>query len=93
MNIKNIFTGHPQSVGETYYQHLKVATSVGFTMLIGGLASMIHGIFPFLFQKTGSHIIIKLTQQFITRTPHVKNNIIELAKSVEKERMPNSVSN
>lgn len=49
--MKKFFTQHPFSVGETYLQHFKYALLFGVSMLMGGLACIIHAIFPFLFQK------------------------------------------
>lgn len=55
-----LFTDHPASVGETYRQHLAVASSFGLRMILGGFACMIHGVLPFLFVKTGSRQIAML---------------------------------
>ncbi len=63
----NIFTKHPHSIGESYLQHLVVAFTYGSKMFCGGLACMIHGIFPFLFQKTGSTTVIQLSERFLSR--------------------------
>ena len=54
-----LFTRHPNSVGETYGEHLKVATSFGWPLLKAGCACIIHGICPFLFEKTGSKTIVE----------------------------------
>jgi hypothetical protein len=63
-----IFTEHPRSIGETYLQHLSFALRTGLKMTIGGIACMIHGIFPFLFQKTGSQMLEKLHGDFTKRS-------------------------
>lgn len=57
---RTLFTEHPASVGETYVEHLCVAFGFGFRMLAAGAASVVHGIFPFLFTKTGSTAIREL---------------------------------
>lgn len=54
------FTRHPASVGETYGEHLVFATEVGGRMVLAGLACLLHGIFPFLFERSGSRAIIDL---------------------------------
>lgn len=54
------FTQHPSSVGESYGEHLVVATGFGARMLAGGLACLVHGLLPFLFTRTGSRIIADL---------------------------------
>lgn len=52
-----LFTKHPNSIGETYFEHLIGAFTVGLKMIFGGLACLIHGIFPFICVKTGSTTI------------------------------------
>ena len=63
---KSLFTDHPASVGETYTEHMAMASSFGIRMLLGGLACLIHGIFPFLFVKTGSRFIANLHDRMVT---------------------------
>ena len=58
--MPNPFTDHPRAVGETYGEHLRYATGFGWTMVKGGLACMVHGLFPFLFDKTGSTAVRQL---------------------------------
>lgn len=52
-----LFTEHPASVGESYFQHLRFASRTGTTMLIGGCACFVHGLMPFLCTTTGSRTI------------------------------------
>jgi hypothetical protein len=58
--MRNPFTDHPASVGETYFQHAGFACRYGAKMLLGGCAAVIHGIFPFLFETTGSRVTREL---------------------------------
>ena len=58
--MRNPFTTHPHSVGESYLQHGLFACRYGAKMTAGGLAALLHGIFPFLFQTTGSRITREL---------------------------------
>jgi hypothetical protein len=58
--VRNPFTAHPNSVGETYLEHGLFACRYGVKMAAGGLAALLHGIFPFLFQATGSRITREL---------------------------------
>ncbi|MBL8516237.1 MAG: hypothetical protein JNM76_04620 [Betaproteobacteria bacterium] len=57
-----LFTNHPASVNETYTEHAGFAFGFGLRMIAGGLACCLHGLFPFLFERTGSRIIISLHQ-------------------------------
>ena len=54
------FTRHPATVGETYGEHLAFASGIGGRLVLAGLACLVHGIFPFLFERTGSRTIIAL---------------------------------
>lgn len=87
--MKNLFTKHPHSVGETYFQHLKFAFGFGMNMLIAGLACMLHAIFPFLFQKTGSNLLFKSFQRFVERMPEPEERIVMLSQSIERKRVNN----
>ena len=58
--MQNPFTAHPRKVGETYLQHGFFACRYGLRMLAGGAAALVHGVFPFLFETTGSRITREL---------------------------------
>jgi len=58
--VKNPFTAHPHSVGESYLEHGLFACRYGAKMAAGGVAAVLHGVFPFLFQATGSRITREL---------------------------------
>ena len=60
--MRNPFTAHPSDVGETYFKHGLFACRYGAKMTWGGIAAFIHGIFPFLFQTTGSRITRELNE-------------------------------
>jgi hypothetical protein len=59
--LRNPFTAHPRDVGETYLEHGVFACRYGAKMTLGGLAAVLHGVFPFLFQSTGSRITRELS--------------------------------
>ena len=58
--MRNPFTAHPHEVGETYLEHGLFACRYGVKMTAGGIAAFLHGLFPFLFQTTGSRITREL---------------------------------
>jgi len=64
--IKRAFTEHPASVGESYVAHMGCAFSFGASMIIGGLACLLHGLFPFAFTKSGSRRIETLYRRMVT---------------------------
>jgi hypothetical protein len=59
------FTEHPAAVGETYVEHLGVASGFGTRMILGGLACLAHGLLPFLFTTTGSRTITALHERMV----------------------------
>lgn len=61
-----IFTAHPASIGETYGQHLVHAAGFGFSMIAGGAACLVHAVFPWACEKTGSNTIRKLYRSMVT---------------------------
>ena len=63
----NPFTRHPGEVGESYFEHMGAASRVGLKMAGGAIACFVHGVFPFLFVKTGSETIDKLHRQIHKR--------------------------
>lgn len=64
-----LFTEHPHSVDETYGEHFGVATKFGFSLIGAGVASVLHGVFPWMFQTTGSRTVKKLYHQLTGRGP------------------------
>jgi hypothetical protein len=73
----NPFTSHPHEVGETYGEHLRTASGFGLRMIAGGLACIVHGFLPFLFERTGSQTIGML-----------HNRLHKRAVSADLERHP-----
>lgn len=63
--MNKLFTEHPESVGETYLEHMGVAFGFGTRMLLAGLACVVHGLLPFLFVKTGSRTIATLHDRMV----------------------------
>ena len=61
----NIFTDHPKTVGETYSEHFMTATSFGIPMITAGVACVLHGFFPFMFEKTGSNLVRRLYDRMV----------------------------
>lgn len=60
------FTRHPETVGESYFQHLGSAWGFAATMAMGAVACLLHGLFPFAFQASGSRRIRDLHDRMVT---------------------------
>ena len=59
-DMKNIFKEHPNSVGETYFQHFFKSFGFGIKLIFIALRAFIHAIFPWWFQYSTSERISKL---------------------------------
>jgi hypothetical protein len=62
-----IFTEHPSSIGESYWEHMRCATRVTFRMRLLGLAVFIHAFLPFLFTNTMSQGLYRLVDEMELR--------------------------
>lgn len=63
--IRISFTDHPESVGESYVEHMGQATYFGTRMITAGIACLLHGLLPFLFTSTGSRTITHLHERMV----------------------------
>ncbi|MEM8877409.1 MAG: DUF6356 family protein [Pseudomonadota bacterium] len=72
-HLRAYFTEHPESVGESYFEHMATAFSFGSRMLYAGLACLMHGLLPFLFTKTGSAMISRLHDEMVAHRVKPKN--------------------
>lgn len=64
--ITQKFKEHPESVGESYFEHLRTASGFSARMAWGAAACFLHGVFPFLCEKTGSRQITELHNRMVT---------------------------
>ena len=65
--IKRLFLEHPESLGETYFEHQRRAFGFGGSMVLAGLACIMHGLVPALFEKTGSSAVAQLNERMSQR--------------------------
>ncbi|MCA3000490.1 MAG: DUF6356 family protein [Burkholderiales bacterium] len=63
--MKKFFTAHPQTVGETYWQHMAVALSFAAALFGAAFAALVHAFFPAWFEKTASAKITSLHQRMV----------------------------
>lgn len=61
-----LFTEHPESVGETYFEHMRMSFSFGTKMLFASIGCFLHAIFPFLCVRTGSSAVSRLHHDMVT---------------------------
>ena len=79
------FANHLRQMQETYLQHFICASKLGLTMVFAGVACMLHAIFPFLFQETGSRYLFQLLREYVERTPFVDNRMRDLSEVLNKK--------
>jgi hypothetical protein len=63
--MKKFFTAHPQTVGETYWQHMAVALSFSGALFGAAVAALVHAFFPAWFEKTASAKITSLHERMV----------------------------
>ena len=51
---------HLNEVNETYFQHMRIAFKIGFTIVLTGVFCLIHGLILSLFKKAGNNQIAKM---------------------------------
>ena len=57
---RSLFTAHPQSVDESYFEHMAFAGKFAALLFAAAFCALVHAILPFLFERTASRIIAKL---------------------------------
>jgi hypothetical protein len=86
MDLHRLFTEHPESVGESYLQHLVAAGTFGLRMVLGGLACLVHGLLPFLFERTGSNCVTDLHQRMVARLRRAQPSAAPLTRQPIRRR-------
>jgi Family of unknown function (DUF6356) len=76
--IRRIFLDHPRTVGESYWEHFRVATGFGGAMIVGGVKAVLHGFFPNVFQTAGSDTVRKLHAILVEKRTAKRDAITEM---------------
>ena len=58
--LRKIFIDHPQSVDESYFEHMAFALKFAGLLALAAGAALIHAFIPAACEKTASKIIAKL---------------------------------
>ena len=61
-----LFTSHPDTVGETYVEHLLAAGGFSWRLAAASLMCAVHALLPFLFEKTASRMVAGLHHRMVT---------------------------
>ncbi|MBY0303751.1 MAG: hypothetical protein B7Y43_13445 [Sphingomonas sp. 28-62-20] len=65
--FRRLFLEHPESVGESYAEHFRVAGGFGVTMIVGGLGAVLHAFLPFVCKTRGSDTINTLHARMVAK--------------------------
>lgn len=66
--IARLFTSHPHSVDESYFEHLLFAGTFATKLFLAALAALVHAVLPFTFEKTASRMINELHHRMHNRS-------------------------
>jgi len=58
--MKTLFTAHPKSVDENYFEHMAFAGKFSGKLFLAAGAALVHAFLPFLFEKTASRMIAEM---------------------------------
>ena len=83
MPLKRLFKDHPESVGETYLEHMRAALWFSTTMARAALCCFVHAFLPFLFTRTGSGAIERLYEAMVVARDSYTRSKREKAAEVE----------
>lgn len=65
--VERWILAHPKAVGETYFEHQRMALSFSASLFKAAAACFIHALVPGLFQTTGSRTIASLNERMTVR--------------------------
>tara|TARA_R110002020_G_scaffold32962_12_gene100887 strand:- start:5550 stop:5765 length:216 start_codon:yes stop_codon:yes gene_type:complete len=66
--IARLFTDHPHSVDETYFEHMKFAGWFAGRLFLAASAALVHAVLPFTFEKTASRMINEMHHRMHNRS-------------------------
>jgi hypothetical protein len=58
--FRRLFLSHPASVGESYFQHQRIALSFALPLLGASLAAFLHALVPAVCERTAGNTIREL---------------------------------
>ena len=61
----SFFNRHLKNVDESYLEHSGHALSFAATLAIAAAACLVHALLPFLFERTGSRLVLRLHDRMV----------------------------
>jgi len=81
MNVwGRLFTDHPATVNESYFQHLASATRFGFRMIWGGIVCLVHALIPGVYCTKASEMIGELHDRMIVNRRRLEPTDLPIEK-------------
>ena len=86
--VRQLFTEHPRSVDETYFEHMAAALGFAVRLSLAALACLVHAFLPFLFVKTGSTIIDGLHDRMVVNRRRLRPGSTDAPGSADHAGSP-----
>jgi hypothetical protein len=71
--ILNYFVRHLDEQNMSYKEHFYRASLLSLKMVVGAILLLIHAVFPFVFERSGSRMITHLYNE-VSHTSHTSDN-------------------
>lgn len=71
--IHRLFFAHPETVDETFLEHMSFALVFSASLFAAAFAALVHAFIPCLFEKTASRIVLRLSDRINNRKPSASN--------------------
>ena len=68
-SLLSVFRDHPASVGESYTEHMAVASRFGARLLCAACAAFVHALIPALFETRASDTVKAMHAEMVNRGP------------------------
>lgn len=75
--VHRVLLAHPRSVSESYGAHLTEAVRIAAQLIGAGVACLVHGFLPILYERRASQTVASLHQSFAKRGLVQDNNSSE----------------
>lgn len=63
--LRRLFLDHPHAMGESYFEHQRVAASFALRLFGASLACAVHAVVPGLCVSTGSRAVADLNERLV----------------------------
>jgi hypothetical protein len=68
--LRRLFLDHPHAMGESYFEHQRVALSFAVRLFAASIACAVHALVPGLCVSTGSRAVADLNERLVVNRRH-----------------------